>query len=69
MRFKQFAFVLLLAVSFSFVIVLPAYAYLDPGSGSYACQLLLGGLVGTIFLLKLYWHRIRSLLSSFFSKI
>jgi hypothetical protein len=35
-------------------------AYLDPGSGSYLIQLLIGGLVGLLFLLKAYWGRIVS---------
>jgi len=37
---------------------LPAYAYLDPGTGSYVFQLLIAGLAGSLFLLKVYWKRI-----------
>ncbi len=36
----------------------PAYAYLDPGSGSMFLQLLLGGTAGLAVILKLYWHRV-----------
>jgi hypothetical protein len=36
----------------------PAYAYIDPGSGSMMLQLLLGGVAGIGVLLKLYWRRI-----------
>ncbi len=39
------------------------YAYLDPGSGSYACQFLLAALVGGLFLLKAFWGRIASALA------
>ena len=39
----------------------PAHAYLDPGTGSIILQLLLGGFAGALFVLKLYWHRFRSL--------
>ena len=35
----------------------PAYAYLDPGSGSYILQLLLGGVAGIAVLFKLYWNQ------------
>jgi len=35
---------------------LPAFAYLDPGSGSMLLQLLMGGVVGVIAILKLYWQ-------------
>ena len=33
----------------------PAYAYLDPGSGSMMVQLLLGGVAGGVVLVRLYW--------------
>lgn len=35
-------------------------AYLDPGSGSYLLQLLIGGILGALFLLRAYWGRIKS---------
>lgn len=45
----------------------PAYAYIDPGSGSMMLQLLLGGMAGVMVLVRLYWSRLseraRSLLS------
>ena len=36
----------------------PAYAYLDPGSGSMMVQLLLGGVAGGVVLVRLYWGRL-----------
>lgn len=39
---------------------LPAHAYIDPGAGSLALQLILGGLAGAFVTLKLFWRRIRS---------
>jgi hypothetical protein len=39
-------------------------AYLDPGTGSFLVQLLIGGLVGILVILKAYWAKIRA----FFSK-
>lgn len=33
--------------------------YLDPGSGSYLLQLLIGGLLGALFLLRAYWGRVK----------
>ncbi len=36
------------------------YAYLDPGTGSFAWQFLLASLIGSLFLLKTFWHRITS---------
>jgi hypothetical protein len=36
----------------------PAYAYLDPGTGSAILQGVLGGLAAIAVILKLYWHRL-----------
>jgi hypothetical protein len=38
-------------------------AYLDPGSGSFLIQLLIAGLVGAGFLVKVYWRKIKGLFS------
>jgi hypothetical protein len=39
-------------------------AYVDPGTGSYFIQLVVGGFLALLYALKLYWSRIRSFLSS-----
>jgi len=39
-----------------------AYAYIDPGSGSYLFQMLLASLVGVAFALKRCWLRIKNFL-------
>jgi hypothetical protein len=38
----------------------PAYAYLDPGTGSILLQMLLGGVAGGLVVIRLYWARIKS---------
>jgi len=45
-----------------------AYAYLDPGTGSYLLQVGLAVLVGASFVIKIYWRRIRASLANLFSK-
>jgi hypothetical protein len=45
----------------------PAWAYLDPGTGSMMLQLLLGGVAGAMVVGKLYWHRFRGFVTSRFS--
>lgn len=46
---------------FIFLLVIkPAYAYLDPGTGSMILQLLLGGVAGALMVGKLYFRKIRS---------
>ncbi len=41
-----------------------AHAYVDPGTGSYILQIVLAGLVGTAFMLKLFWKRIQFFVSN-----
>ena len=55
-------------VLFSLIFPPRAYAYLDPGSGSYFLQLIIGGLFGALFSLKIFWKSIKSFLSNVFSK-
>jgi len=43
-----------------FVSVSPAYAYLDPGTGSLVLQTLLVIVVGSMFFLKNIWRKIKS---------
>jgi hypothetical protein len=45
----------------------PAWAYLDPGTGSMMLQLLLGGIAGAMVVGKLYWHRFRGFVTARFS--
>jgi hypothetical protein len=42
----------------------PAYAYLDPGTGSMMLQLMLGGVAGALVIGKLYLHRARDFFRS-----
>jgi len=45
----------------SFILIaLPqsAYAYVDPGTGSYILQILLAGIIGIPFIIKSKWNKI-----------
>ncbi len=44
---------------FSGLFVSDAHAYIDPGAGSAAIQILIGALAGLAITLKLYWYKIR----------
>ncbi len=46
----------------------PAQAYLDPGTGSYLFQILIAGLVGGLFALKLFWKQIKDFFQKLFGK-
>ena len=41
----------------------PAYAYLDPGTGSIILQGIIGAVVGGLIALKLYWARLKNFFS------
>jgi hypothetical protein len=58
----------LLLLAFFLLAAPPAYAYLDPGTGSYACQLLLAAAFGFAFVVKANFDRIKAWLAGFFSK-
>ncbi len=38
----------------------PAHAYIDPGSGSMLMQLLIGGILGGLVMLRSGWQRVRA---------
>jgi hypothetical protein len=38
----------------------PAHAYLDPATGSYVFQILMAGLLGALFALKMFWRSVRT---------
>lgn len=42
----------------------PAYAYIDPGTGSIVLQVLIGGIAATLFIVRGYFHKLKSFLTS-----
>lgn len=67
MPIKSLLVVCLLAVVFFLAFPSYSHAYLDPGTGSYIFQLLIAGLLGVLFLLKVYWTRVKEFVGSLFS--
>ncbi|HHI03264.1 MAG TPA: hypothetical protein ENL22_07075 [candidate division Zixibacteria bacterium] len=45
-----------------------AYAYLDPGTGTYLLQLLVAVLLGAAVGAKIFWQRIKSFFKNLFSR-
>ena len=37
-----------------------AHAYLDPGTGSFFLQMLIGALAGGFFAIKMYWAKVKT---------
>jgi hypothetical protein len=38
-------------------------AYLDPGTGSFFLQLVVGGMFGGLLMLKHFWHKVKGAVS------
>ena len=55
--------IILLLFFYSMVFSRNAFAYLDPGSGSYIIQILIGTLLGGFFAIKVYWRRLKAYFS------
>ena len=60
--------VLLLLTLLLLVLPSAAHAYLDPGTGSYVMQLLIGGLLGGLFALGVFWRRVVAFFKQFFRR-
>ena len=55
---SRIRWVLGLTVALVLVLQVPASAYIDPGSGSYIFQVVVGMLVGAAVSLKVFWRQI-----------
>ena len=53
-----------IATSVAFVMLSTgdAYAYLDPGTGSILLQAIIATVASSLFVIKMYWYKFRSLL-------
>jgi hypothetical protein len=59
---------LLLIVALQLTLSQNAFAYLDPGTGSYIFQVLIATFIGGLFTIKMYWKKIKILFENIFSK-
>jgi hypothetical protein len=51
-----------LCFALSLILIQPAYAYIDPGTGSKLLQVVLAAIVTIGFTIKLFWHKLLKLL-------
>jgi len=58
----------IIVILFTFTAILmeakPSYAYLDPGTGSFALQMLIASVVGGLFFIKKMWVKIKGIFST-----
>lgn len=55
-------------VLFNLVVTDTAYAYLDPGIGSYILQILMAFFLAALFSIKLFWKKMRAFFMNIFNK-
>ncbi|HEY2933512.1 MAG TPA: hypothetical protein VGK99_17365 [Acidobacteriota bacterium] len=60
---KLAGFGLLFFIMYFFVFPTTAYAYLDPAAGSIALQVIVGGLLAVLATIRLYWKRMKSIIT------
>ncbi|KPJ73201.1 hypothetical protein AMJ48_01900 [Parcubacteria bacterium DG_74_1] len=51
---------IILTVALLAILPLPVHGYIDPGSGSYFVQLIIGFLLGGLFTIKLFFSKIKN---------
>ncbi len=49
---------------FSLIFPTRVFAYIDPGTGSYIIQLVLAGILGGLFAIKIFWKKIQLFIKS-----
>jgi hypothetical protein len=66
-KFHLFASTILLGIG---LVLIPhtAHAYLDPGTGSYILQMIIAGILGAAFTIKMFWIRIKGFFEKMFSR-
>ena len=58
----------IITLTLIFVLCFPAYAYLDPGTGSYFIQIIIATLLGAMYAIKHYWYKLKLFCINLLSK-
>jgi len=64
----NFFYSLILTIVVQIIFLQNAFAYLDPGTGSYIFQVLVAAFIGGLFTIKIYWRKIKDFIINRFSK-
>ena len=59
MKYAKIAFIGLLFLAAA---PQPAHAYIDPGTAGLLLQAIIGGAIGALFTIRIYWQRIKTFL-------
>jgi hypothetical protein len=69
MKYKRELIIIAASGLFLLISIKDAYAYLDPGSGSYLLQILVASILAGLFLIKNFWRNLAVTISNFCSRI
>ena len=58
----------IITLTYTFFLCFPAYAYLDPGTGSYFMQIIIATLLGAMYAIKQFWYKIKLFSTNLLSK-
>ncbi|OGI27844.1 MAG: hypothetical protein A2287_00775 [Candidatus Melainabacteria bacterium RIFOXYA12_FULL_32_12] len=65
---KLYLYLAFLILGTSIMLPQKAYAYLDPGTGSYVFQVVIASLMGILFSIKMFWGNIKLFFVNLVSK-
>jgi len=65
--FANVFLILIVSIALQVALAPSAFAYLDPGTGSYIFQILAAAIIGGIYTVKMYWQRIKNFFRKIFS--
>jgi len=54
---------ILVATLILMLVSAPAYAYIDPGTGSFLIQGIIAAVIGAGVVAKLFWHKIKAVIT------
>ncbi len=60
--------IVVLSITPMFFSTWDAHFYIDPGTGSLIIQILIAGFVGGLFVIKMFWRKIKVFFKNLFSK-
>ena len=66
--FSYLTHIIVLLFLFNLMFIPTAHAYIDPGTGSYVLQMIIAGLLGGAYVIKIYWIRVKMFFVNIFSK-
>lgn len=58
----KYAKITSMGLLFLVAIPMPAHAYIDPGTAGLLLQAIIGGAVGALFTIRIYWQKIKPFL-------